>query len=358
MNNSNTLAVSQKLTKFNSVKFLNYKINKLKLAKISAAFLSLALLASGMMFFNRAYADKIYPKVMVAGVQIGGLTREQAKAKIDEKIKTLNENGPEITYNDQTLKPKLDEMGLTFDSEKLLDQAFNYGRSGSIENKIKENYTLALEGTTIELKPQIDETKFNDYLSQLAKQVEIPSVDKEVEDGTGTVISEGQDGRSADTDTLKAQIKDALAQGQGGSFALATFVTPRNTKTIYPHAQPGRYAGKYIDVNLSEQTLYAFEGSTLVNQFLISSGVRSHPSPVGEFSVYNKTVSQLMDGPDYYLPNVPWISWFSGDYSIHGTYWHHNFGTPMSHGCINASIADAEWIFNWDDVGTPVYLHY
>ena len=64
-----------------------------------------------------------------------------------------------------------------------------------------------------------------------------------------------------------------------------------------------------------------------------------------------------MIGPGYDLPGVQWVSWFSGDYSIHGTYWHHNFGHPMSHGCINATDGDAEFIYNWAPVGTPVYIH-
>ncbi|MCL5407444.1 MAG: L,D-transpeptidase [Patescibacteria group bacterium] len=163
------------------------------------------------------------------------------------------------------------------------------------------------------------------------------------------------DGRNVDTNNLANQINDVLTSGRPNkTISLETTVIPR----INPDTRAGRYPGRYVDINLSEQTLYAFEGNTLINQFLISSGVSSHPSPVGEFSVYGKTSLQKMSGPGYYLPNVPWISWFSGDYSIHGTYWHHNFGTPMSHGCINASIADAEWIFNWDDVGTPIYIHY
>jgi len=65
-----------------------------------------------------------------------------------------------------------------------------------------------------------------------------------------------------------------------------------------------------------------------------------------------------MKGPGYDLPGVQWVSWFSGDYGIHGTYWHHNFGHVMSHGCINATNADAEWVYGFVQIGTPVYIHY
>jgi lipoprotein-anchoring transpeptidase ErfK/SrfK len=65
-----------------------------------------------------------------------------------------------------------------------------------------------------------------------------------------------------------------------------------------------------------------------------------------------------MSGPGYYLPAVPYVMYFYKDYGIHGTYWHNNFGTPMSHGCVNMSIPDSEWVYNFSSVGTVVNVHY
>jgi lipoprotein-anchoring transpeptidase ErfK/SrfK len=64
-----------------------------------------------------------------------------------------------------------------------------------------------------------------------------------------------------------------------------------------------------------------------------------------------------MRGDDYFLPDVPFTMYYYGDFSIHGTYWHHNFGTPMSHGCVNMDTNDAEWLFNFASVGTLVNIH-
>ena len=60
----------------------------------------------------------------------------------------------------------------------------------------------------------------------------------------------------------------------------------------------------------------------------------------------------------YYLPGVPWVMYFFQGYAIHGTYWHHNFGKPMSHGCVNLTIEDAKWFYNWAEIGTTVVTHY
>jgi len=65
-----------------------------------------------------------------------------------------------------------------------------------------------------------------------------------------------------------------------------------------------------------------------------------------------------MIGPGYNLPNVPWVMYFYDGYAIHGTYWHHNFGHPMSHGCINMTIPDAHWLYNWAPKGTLVVIHW
>lgn len=124
---------------------------------------------------------------------------------------------------------------------------------------------------------------------------------------------------------------------------------------------PAPTSGKWIDIDLSAQSTTAFEGSTAVKTVLVSTGVSWHPTPIGRFKVYMKVASQTMSGgsgAEYYnLPGVPWIMYFSGGNAIHGTYWHNNFGHPMSHGCVNMTIADAKWFYDWAPMGTPVIVH-
>lgn len=117
---------------------------------------------------------------------------------------------------------------------------------------------------------------------------------------------------------------------------------------------------KHILIVLSEQRLYTYEGDQLIGSYLISSGVASYPTVTGVFKVWIKLPSTTMSGGSgdnaYYLPGVKYTMYFYGDYGIHGTYWHNNFGTPMSHGCVNMSEADAEEVYNWADIGTIVQI--
>ncbi len=120
----------------------------------------------------------------------------------------------------------------------------------------------------------------------------------------------------------------------------------------------GSTAGRWIDVNISSQRLTAYQGNTPVFSSLISSGLPRTPTVVGRFRIYTKLRSTRMRGPGYDLPGVPYTMYFYKGYALHGTYWHNNFGHPMSHGCVNLRTQDAAWLYNWASVGTLVVTHY
>lgn len=141
-----------------------------------------------------------------------------------------------------------------------------------------------------------------------------------------------------------------------------TIPAPGSTPVAQPVAAPAPGHGvsgeKWIDVNLSTQTITAYQGQTPVYSALVSTGLWGTPTVVGTYAIYAKYVSTPMSGPGYYLPNVPNTMYFHKGYAIHGAYWHNNFGTPMSHGCVNLSLPDAEWFYNWAPMGTKVVTHY
>jgi lipoprotein-anchoring transpeptidase ErfK/SrfK len=114
---------------------------------------------------------------------------------------------------------------------------------------------------------------------------------------------------------------------------------------------------RWIDVDLSEQLLTAYEGHTPVHSYLISSGLPATPTPVGQFRIWIKLRYDDMAGADYYLKDVPFVMYFYSGYGLHGVTWHANFGHPMSHGCVNQPTDQAEWLFNFADVGTLVNIH-
>jgi lipoprotein-anchoring transpeptidase ErfK/SrfK len=143
---------------------------------------------------------------------------------------------------------------------------------------------------------------------------------------------------------------------------------PSPTPTAVTAARPGGVpAGrKWIDVDLSRQYLTAYEGDRVFFSGYISSGKRSYETPTGTYSIFTKIRLQDMTGPDpaepkgyYFQPDVPWVMYFAdGGFAIHGVYWHNNFGTPMSHGCVGMPVGAAAALYDWAPLGTLVVIHY
>ena len=125
----------------------------------------------------------------------------------------------------------------------------------------------------------------------------------------------------------------------------------------------GDSSDRWIEINLTQQRLYGWEGSRQVFNYLVSTGLWAK-TPTGNYNVWIKLKSTTMKGGSkalgtyYYLTQVPCVMYFYRGYGIHGAYWHNNFGHPMSHGCVNMRPNEACEVFNWASVGTRVNIHY
>ena len=116
---------------------------------------------------------------------------------------------------------------------------------------------------------------------------------------------------------------------------------------------------KWIEVDLYEQTLAAYEGDKMVYATLVSSGLPWWQTEAGLFQIWIKVKQAKMSGragyPDYYfLEDVPWTMYFNHGFALHGAYWHDRFGLQHSHGCVNLTLKDAQWLFEWTTPVSPL----
>jgi lipoprotein-anchoring transpeptidase ErfK/SrfK len=119
----------------------------------------------------------------------------------------------------------------------------------------------------------------------------------------------------------------------------------------------------WMDVNLSTQYMRVYRGSTVIAATYVSTGRPGFDTPTGTFYVNwklpSQTMSGVLGGEYYYVPNVPWVMYFTNvGHAIHGAYWHNNFGRVMSHGCINLPVSFAEWLYSITPYGTRIRIHY
>jgi lipoprotein-anchoring transpeptidase ErfK/SrfK len=150
---------------------------------------------------------------------------------------------------------------------------------------------------------------------------------------------------------------DAALPRRSGSIQrevdMEMITLPRNAVRIarsrsMPAGLPSDAA--WVHVSLREQVLVAYEGPRAVYATLVSTGLAEHPTPRGLFRVWHKERHAPMHGdpPEpYFVDEVPFVQYFSKGIALHGTFWHDRFGRRASHGCVNLSMADAEWLFDW-----------
>ncbi|HQU35476.1 MAG TPA: L,D-transpeptidase [Anaerolineales bacterium] len=141
------------------------------------------------------------------------------------------------------------------------------------------------------------------------------------------------------------------------------WVEARKVAIVTPNTSPpaGVTTGRWIDVDLAEQTLAVYDNFEIVFATVIASGLEPFWTRPGTFQIYLKKETENMRNNDptdfYYLDNVPWTMYFDKARALHGAYWRTRFGYPQSHGCVNLSVGDAHWLYNWANEGDWVYVH-
>ena len=150
-----------------------------------------------------------------------------------------------------------------------------------------------------------------------------------------------------------------IAQGDLPTYSEDLFTPPPATSVSGGPVDPN--GERWVLINITLQYLWAYQGDQVLWQGYVSTGRTNFETPTGEFHVLSKLPSQTMEGViggEYYnVPDVPDVMYFTNfGHALHGTYWHNNFGTPMSHGCVNLPMDVAAWMYQWAPVGMRVEI--
>jgi len=212
---------------------------------------------------------------------------------------------------------------------------------------------------------EFDKAKIQQFLTtKVASGLASAPVDEKilVDNKTGEelmVVQHGANGKQPrDMTYLVDRVYDATVSGVDMSQELDLVEAGYKTVRIEVDDE------NWVEVNLSDQTTMLWNGSQLIQTFVIASGVARWPTVTGEFRIWYKTPSQTMtggskaDGTYYYQTNVKWVSYFYKNYAFHGKYWNNIFGRPTSHGCINMREEDAKILYDFAPLGTRVIVHY
>ena len=149
---------------------------------------------------------------------------------------------------------------------------------------------------------------------------------------------------------------DAEADAAAEKPEAAAEEKPAPTPVVFRTDAPAD-GERWIEVDISDQKLTAWQGDVPIFETIVSTGKPGFRTLPGEFAVYLRFEKTRMRGVDYDTPDVPWTMFYDGDFAIHGAYWHNNFGTPVSHGCVNLRVEEAKALYEWASKGTRVVVN-
>ena len=271
------------------------------------------------------------------------------------------------------------------DAQKVADKANNWVAQDVTVTMGKDSYTAESTDKASWIKVTnssnaaptiaVDSSKVSQWVKTQAEEASSdPITGQRNVNASGQVVStptEAKDGKTVNNaDAVATSITQSLGSNKAysGSFEATTVKAEWKDRTIANGAEKLPYQAapgeKWVDLNLSNKTVTAYEGATVVHgPVSIVDGGAATPTVTGTYKVYLQYESQTMrglepNGNEYVAENVPWVSYFYESFAFHGAGWRSSFGYSDSHGCVNMPVPEAQWLYNWLDTNTVVQSHY
>ena len=292
---------------------------------------------------------------------------------------SLGSSSVSLTMTDAAPKVSDDE------AQKVADKANNWvsqdvtitldEESYTAENTDKASWIKVTNSAESAPTIAVDSAKVSQWVQAQAEEAKVePVTGQRNVNASGKVVStptEAKDGKTVNNaDTVAKSITESFGSDKAytGTFETTAVKAEWKERTIAAGAENLPYQAapgeKWVDLNLSNKTVTAYEGATVVHgPVSIVDGAAETPTVTGTYKVYLQYESQTMrgenaDGSPYVAENVPWVSYFYSGYAFHGAGWRSSFGYSGSHGCVNMPVSEAQWIYNWVDTNTVVQSHY
>ena len=292
---------------------------------------------------------------------------------------SLGSSSVSLTMTDAAPKVSDDE------AQKVADKANNWVSqdvtitldedSYTAENTDKASWIKVTNSAESAPTIAVDSAKVSQWVQAQAEEAKVePVTGQRNVNASGKVVStptEAKDGKTVNNaDTVAKSITESFGSDKAytGTFETTAVKAEWKERTIAAGAENLPYQAapgeKWVDLNLSNKTVTAYEGATVVHgPVSIVDGAAETPTVTGTYKVYLQYESQTMrgenaDGSPYVAEDVPWVSYFYSGYAFHGAGWRSSFGYSGSHGCVNMPVSEAQWIYNWVDTNTVVHSHY
>jgi lipoprotein-anchoring transpeptidase ErfK/SrfK len=337
---------------------------------IAAVLAVLVVLGGGVYAYDHARANEIAKGVEVAGIPVGGMSVEQARARLEREIMRPLERPIVIHHDNKTWTLGAREARIHADLTAVVDEALSKSRSGDIFARSWRSLTGEKVNADLQPSVQFSDAAVIRLIDRVRKSVERPATNATVKlSGAGLQSTPGSDGLAIQASTLHKQINAAIVS----PTAKRTFVaTTHHTQPKVTTADLKRKYNTVIIVNRSQFRLRLFKDLKPTQSFGIAVGQVGLETPAGQYTIANKAIN-----PAWHVPNSPWAGKLAGKVipgndptnpikarwlgiydgvGIHGTSDDGSIGSNASHGCIRMHIPDVEKLYDEVPVGAAVYI--
>jgi lipoprotein-anchoring transpeptidase ErfK/SrfK len=337
---------------------------------VAAILAVLVVLGGGVYAYDHARANEIAKGVEIAGVPLGGMSVEQARARLEREIMRPLERPIVIHHDKKTWTLGAREARLRADLTTMVDEALSKSRSGDIFARSWRSLTGGKVNADLKPSVQFSDAAVIRLIDHVRKSVERPATNATVKlSGAGLQSTPGSDGLAIQASDLHRQIKAAIVS----PTATRTFVaTTHHTQPKVTTADLKRKYDTVIIVNRAQFRLRLFKGLKLDQTYPIAVGRVGLETPAGQYQIANKAIN-----PAWHVPNSPWAGDLAGKViagddpsnpikarwlgvydgvGIHGTDDDASIGSNASHGCIRMHIPDVEKLYDEVPIGSAIYI--
>jgi hypothetical protein len=335
---------------------------------IFAMIIGLLVGAVGAYAYDSARSEEIAEGVRVAGVDVGGMERHEARQSLRKKVAKPLERPVTVRFDGTKYRLGANKLGIDIDLDAMVDRAVDVSRAGTLPERLWRYATGGEVEKRVAPRLAYSEGALDEFIAEVAAEIDRDPVDASVEPSPVSLnLVDARNGRAVRTDELRERLERAL-QSRDGRVVKAPVqrVEPEVTKDQLADRYP-----TYLTVDRASFSLRLWKDLELEKEYAIAVGQAGYDTPAGVYDIQNKAVN-----PAWHVPNSDWAGALAGRVippgpdnpikarwmgiydgaGIHGTDQLGSLGSAASRGCIRMAIPEVEELYERVDVGTPVYI--
>lgn len=328
----------------------------------------LALVTIGAYAYDSTQKDKIADGVTIAGIDVGGLERDEAAALVRRELVQPLKDSVEVSFREETWTLSGERLKVRADVDAAVDKALAESQDGGLPGRLVRYVTGEEVEHTITPTVEYSKSAVNQFVRGVAEAVNRDPEDADVEaDGSGVQVVNGEEGRKLRDNLLTRELEEAV-------FTAGTRTIEAHVQSTQPEVTRKEVASEYptyLTLDRANYTLRLWKNLELAKTYTVAVGQIGLETPAGLYAIQDKQVE-----PTWHVPDSDWAGDLAGEVippgpsnplkarwmgiyegaGIHGTAETESLGTAASHGCVRMAVPDVEELYEEVEVGTPIYI--